>query len=66
MENRYRRPGPEDLAEAIASMSPRGDWTDSLMRYFASGGIMAQREAVMARAWQQQALEPEASKDQPV
>lgn len=58
MENQYCQPATGELAEAIAAMSPRGDWTGSLTRYFAAGGIMAQREAVMARAWIQQGLLP--------
>jgi nitroreductase len=58
MENRYRQPEAQELAEAVAAMSPRGDWTGSLLRYFAAGGIMAKREPVMARAWIQQGLDP--------
>lgn len=59
MENSYHHPGAEELAGALAAMSPRDDWTGSLLRYFAAGGIMADRELVMARAWIQQGLEPD-------
>ncbi|MCS6843601.1 MAG: nitroreductase family protein [Caldilineales bacterium] len=61
MENCYREPSPEALDEAIAVMSARGDWRDNLVRYFAAGGTMAQREPVMARAWRQQGLEVDGS-----
>ena len=61
-ENTYRDYSDEDLDEAyraMASASSRGDWYNVLGRYFAEGGIMARREAVMARAWRQQNLDPE-------
>ena len=59
MENTYQEPPEDELDLAIQTMSVRADWNDSLRRYFAQGGIMESREPVMARAWQQQGLEPE-------
>jgi hypothetical protein len=59
MENRYGEPEPAELDAALQAMSPRYDWYESLARYFASGGIMARREPIMARAWEQQGLEPQ-------
>lgn len=56
MENSYRPPEPAELDAAYAAMSPRSDWYDSLARYFAAGGVMAQREPVMDQAWEQQGL----------
>lgn len=60
-ENRYRDYTPEDLEACYTAMAPiseRGDWYPILRRYFAQGGIMERREAVLARAWQQQGLDP--------
>jgi FMN reductase (NADPH) len=59
-ENRY----PEEfsageLEGAYADMSVKRDWYTSVGAYFAQGGTMQKREPVMARAWQQQGLEPE-------
>ena len=55
-EDRYRPPGAEELEQALADMAPitaRGDWAQTLSRYFAVGGTMETREvqlrAVMAR-----------------
>ncbi len=61
-ENTYREYTAQDLDacyEAMAAASSRGDWYLVLERYFTRGGIMARREAVMARAWRQQDLDPE-------
>ena len=47
-ENRYQSPTPEQLDVAIQQMAPitaRGDWGQSLARYFGKGGYMEAREA---------------------
>ncbi len=59
-ENTYRDYTPDDLDAAYEAMAPitRGrDWYTVLERYFAAGGVMAQREDIMARAWKQQRFE---------
>lgn len=46
-EDTYREPTPEDLDGALADMAAitsRGDWAQSLARYFAVGGTMEARE----------------------
>jgi FMN reductase (NADPH) len=63
-ENRYRDYGEQELAACYEAMSKSGkkkrrDWYEVLGEYFAAGGIMSRREAVIARAWIQQGLEPE-------
>ena len=57
-EDRYREPSPEELDAAFAAMSASRDWYEDLARFFGEGGVMAAREAVMARAWRQQRLDP--------
>lgn len=59
-ENRYPSHfTPEQLDAAYAAMSVKRDWWESLRVYFAAGGTMERREAVMARAWRRQGLEPQ-------
>ena len=44
----YREPDAQEIAEAIqamASITARGDWAQTLARYFAKGGTMESREA---------------------
>ncbi len=48
-----------DLHSAYDAMGEQRDWYEAVERYFASGGTMAQREPIMARAWAQQALSPD-------
>lgn len=58
-ENTYPdRFTPDDLDAAYDEMSVKRDWYESISRYFTAGGTMEAREPVMARAWQQQELEP--------
>ncbi len=60
-ENSYRPYTANDLEacyEHMQAIAPQGDWYAILRRYFAAGGFMARREAVVARAWQQQGLDP--------
>ncbi len=47
-----------ELESAYAAMSVKRDWYASISHYFTVGGTMEMREPIMARAWQQQALEP--------
>ncbi len=60
-ENGYRDYTAEDLARAYEAMAPiaGGDWYAVLRRYFTAGGVMETREAVVARAWRQQDLDPD-------
>jgi len=49
-EDRYRDPTEEELEEALAGMAgitSRGDWAQTLARYFASGGSMEARDVVL-------------------
>lgn len=50
---------PAELDSCYQAMSVKRDWYESIAPYFASGGTMARREPVMARAWRQQGLTPE-------
>lgn len=46
-ENTYRRPAPEELRAAATLMNPitrSGSWLSVLARYFAAGGVMAERD----------------------
>jgi FMN reductase (NADPH) len=59
-ENRYREPDPDDLETALERMAPitsRGDWAQTLSRYFATGGTMEAREVVLRRALQKQGFD---------
>ncbi len=50
-ENRYKTPEAKDLlagAEQMASISPRGNWVQTLARYFAKNGSMETREQSLA------------------
>ena len=47
-----------DLQSAYDAMGDKRDWYEAVERYFAAGGTMEQREPIMARAWEQQALTP--------
>ena len=47
-----------ELESAYEAMSVKRDWYESIGRYFATGGTMAAREPIMARAWEQQSLSP--------
>ncbi len=49
---------PAELDTAYSAMSVKRDWYAAVSRYFATGGTMARREPIMARAWQQQELVP--------
>ncbi|MFC4454848.1 nitroreductase family protein [Deinococcus sonorensis] len=58
-ENRYREPELHELDEALRRMAPitaRGDWAQTLARYFAVGGSMEQREQVLQRVLSRQQL----------
>ncbi|MBC7466900.1 MAG: nitroreductase family protein [Bdellovibrio sp.] len=49
-ENTYRKPSAEELkigAEQMASITARGNWAQTLARYFAKGGGMEAREVKM-------------------
>jgi len=48
--NKYHRPSGEELDVALERMAPitaRGDWAQSLARYFAVGGTMEAREVML-------------------
>jgi nitroreductase len=47
------------LETAFEAMSTKRNWYEAIAPYFTTGGTMALREPVMARAWQQQGLEPQ-------
>lgn len=58
-ENTYREPTPEELTQAQHDMAPitaRGDWAQTLSRYFARGGSMEQRETLLQRVLEAQEL----------
>jgi len=60
-DNRYPQEfTAAELESAYTAMSVKRDWYDTIGGYFTQGGTMEQREPVMARAWQQQGLEPQA------
>ena len=49
-ENAYREPEAHELEEALSRMAPitaRGDWAQTLSRYFAKGGTMEAREVTL-------------------
>jgi FMN reductase (NADPH) len=52
-QNRYRLPEAPELETALERMAPitaRGDWAQSLSRYFAKSGTMEAREITLRRA----------------
>ncbi len=56
-ENSYRLPSAAELEEALnrmASITARGDWAQTLSRYFAQGGTMEAREVVLQKVLEQQ------------
>ncbi len=56
-ENAYRTPTPADLETALERMAPitvRGDWAQTLARYFAVGGTMEAREVILKRTLERQ------------
>ncbi len=56
-ENAYRHPEPQELEEALnrmASITARGDWAQTLSRYFAKGGAMESREIALRQALERQ------------
>jgi hypothetical protein len=59
-ENQYRLPATEEINEAVnamASITARGNWAQTLARYFAKGGTMEQREPHL-RAIMEKQLKP--------
>ena len=60
-EDAYREPIDAELDEALAVMAPitaRGDWAQTLARYFAAGGGMEGREGPLRDVLRQQGLAP--------
>ncbi len=56
-QNTYRMPTTTELETALqdmAAITARGDWAQSLARYFAKGGTMEAREISLRRALEQQ------------
>ena len=56
-QNTYRMPTADQLETALqdmAAISARGDWAQSLARYFAKGGTMEARELTLQLALEQQ------------
>lgn len=56
-ENSYREPSAAELDAALTDMAPitaRGDWAQSLARYFAVGGSMEDREPRLRAALRRQ------------
>jgi nitroreductase len=63
-ENRYPPAfSAEELQSAYTAMSGKRDWYESVAAYFAAGGTMQGREAVMREAWAQQGLAPRPGPD---
>jgi len=61
MEDGYRELSETELEACYRAMAPassRGDWKFTLERYFAVGGTMARREAVIGRMLRRQGFEP--------
>lgn len=59
--DRYREPGPQELGGMqtdMASITARGDWAQTLARYFAAGGAMEDREGGLRRVMARQGLTP--------
>jgi FMN reductase (NADPH) len=51
-ENKYHQPTPAELETALERMAPitaRGDWAQTLSRYFATGGTMETREITLRK-----------------
>jgi FMN reductase (NADPH) len=59
-ENRYRQPDAHDLETAL-EITARGDWAQTLSRYFAQGGTMEAREVTLKRVLAQQGFDHVAS-----
>ena len=56
-ENTYRMPSASELETALermARITARGDWAQSLARYFAKGGTMEAREITLRRVLEKQ------------
>ena len=56
-DNTYKPLEPSDLETALTRMAPitaRGDWAQTLARYFAVGGTMEQREPALRRTLERQ------------
>lgn len=56
-ENKYRQPETHELETALERMAPitaRGDWAQTLSRYFAKGGTMESREVQLRRTLERQ------------
>ncbi len=63
-QNRYRQPDAHDLETALERMAPitaRGDWAQTLSRYFAEGGTMEAREVTLRRVLAKQGFDHVAS-----
>jgi FMN reductase (NADPH) len=59
-QNHYRLPEAHELETALERMAPitaRGDWAQTLSRYFAKGGTMEAREITLRRALSQQGFD---------
>jgi FMN reductase (NADPH) len=59
-QNRYRQPNAQDLEIALERMAPitaRGDWAQTLSRYFAAGGTMETREVTLKRVLARQGFD---------
>ena len=59
MENEYIEPSADDIDAAYKSMAPitrAGDWFVILQRYFATGGVMEQRDVLYRATLQKQGL----------
>ena len=56
-ENKYRTPETHEIETALERMAPitaRGDWAQTLSRYFAKGGTMEAREVQLRRTLEHQ------------
>jgi FMN reductase (NADPH) len=59
-QNQYRLPQAHELETALqrmAAITARGDWAQTLSRYFAKGGTMEAREITLRRALGQQGFD---------
>lgn len=59
-EDRYQEPSPAQLDQALERMAPissRGDWAQSLARYFAVGGTMEARSRTLRAVLERQGFD---------
>lgn len=66
-QDRYRDPSREELEEALTDMAgvtARGNWAQTLARYFARGGTMEKREPLLREVLERQGFSHAANLDE--